>query len=527
MKLSLENFQGGIIYMNKMTLKEKIGQMIVFGFHETEVTPRIEKLIRDYKLGNVLLFTRNIKNTEQLFKLNNDLQQLMIKHLRYPAFITIDQEGAMVTRIFDKATLFPGAMTLAATNNPKNAYLQGKHMACELDALGINMNFAPVLDVNNNPLNPVIGVRSYSDNVDVVNRFSEAYIEGLQTRVIATGKHFPGHGDTHVDSHLALPKVSFDKDRLKKIELAPFQNAIDKGLKSIMSAHVVFEAYDDLPATLSKTLLKDLLRHEMGFEGLIVTDGMEMKAILNNYGSIESSVTAILAGADLLLYCHNEHEQIGAAKLLEEAVLDGRIPIEVIDDRVERILKFKRKLTTNIGKTYEDVKDRVENPKHRKFAQDIVIEALTLVKGKPFSKKGDVLFLGQLPKATTLADITDGKSNAVEMLKDLNFDLLEVSLNPSDEEISSLVEAASKYNQVVLTTYNSNIYTKQLELIRKLLKLNNELHVVSLRNPYDLYFVNEIENYVCLYEYTKNSINALKLYLQGHITPKGKFPIHV
>ena len=157
MKLSLENFQGGIIYMNKMTLKEKIGQMIVFGFHETEVTPRIEKLIRDYKLGNVLLFTRNIKNTEQLFKLNNDLQQLMIKHLRYPAFITIDQEGAMVTRIFDKATLFPGAMTLAATNNPKNAYLQGKHMACELDALGINMNFAPVLDVNNNPLNPVIG----------------------------------------------------------------------------------------------------------------------------------------------------------------------------------------------------------------------------------------------------------------------------------------------------------------------------------------------------------------------------------
>ena len=113
------------------------------------------------------------------------------------------------------------------------------------------------------------------------------------------------------------------------------------------------------------------------------------------------------------------------------------------------------------------------------------------------------------------------------MLKDLNFDLLEVSLNPSDEEISSLVEAASKYNQVVLTTYNSNIYTKQLELIRKLLKLNNELHVVSLRNPYDLYFVNEIENYVCLYEYTKNSINALKLYLQGHITPKGKFPIHV
>lgn len=513
--------------MNKMTLREKIGQLIVFGFHETEVTPRIEKLISEYKLGNILLFTRNIKSTEQLFKLNNDIQALMLKHLRYPAFITIDQEGAMVTRITDKATFFPGAMTLAATNDPKNAYLQGKYMACELDALGINMNFAPVLDVNNNPHNPVIGVRSFSDNVEVVNRFSEAFIEGLQTRVIATGKHFPGHGDTHVDSHLALPAVSFDKKRLHEIELAPFQNAINKGLKSIMSAHVVFEAYDHLPATLSKTLLTDLLRKEMGFDGLIVTDGLEMKAILNNYGSIESSVTALLAGADLLLYCHNEHEQIGAVELLEEAVLDGRVPMEVIDERVSRILRFKKGISTNIGKTYEDVKKRVENERHRKFAQDTVIKALTLVKGEAFTKKGDVLFLGQLPKATTLADVTDGKSSAAEMLKDLDFHFLEVSLEPSDEEIAKLVKASSKYKQVVLTTYNSNIYTKQLDLIRALLKLKNELHVISLRNPYDLYFVKEIKNYVCLYEYTKNSINALKLYLEEKITPKGTFPIHV
>ncbi len=513
--------------MNKMTLKEKIGQLIVFGFSETEVTPRIEKLIKEYKLGNILLFSRNIKTTEQLFKLNNDIQKLMIKHLRYPAFITIDQEGAMVTRITDKATVFPGAMTLAATNNTENAYLQGKYMACELDALGINMNFAPVLDVNNNPLNPVIGVRSFSDNVDVVNRFSEAYIKGLQTKVMATGKHFPGHGDTHLDSHVDLPRVSFDKKRLHEIELAPFKNAINIGLKSIMSAHIVFEAYDTLPATLSKTILTDLLRKEMGYDGLIVTDGMEMQAILNTYGAVESSVTAVLAGADLILYCHYEDQQIAAAKLLEEAVLDGRIPMEVIDERVSRILRFKNGLKTNIDKTYQDVKKRVENPKHRKFAQDTVISALTLVKGKPFTKKGSGLFLGQLPKATTLADVTDGKGSAIEMLKDLPFDFLEVTLNPSDEEIASLVKAASKYEQVVLTTYNSNIYTKQLDLIKKLLKLNSELHVISLRNPYDLYFIKEIKNYVCLYEYTKNSINALKLYLEEKITPKGKFPIHV
>lgn len=512
--------------MNKMTLKEKIGQMLVFGFDETEVTPRIETLIKEYKLGNILLFSRNVQTTEQLFKLNNDIQKLMIKHLRYPAFVTIDQEGAMVTRITDKATFFPGAMTLAATN-VENAYLQGKYMGCELDALGINMNLAPVLDVNNNPKNPVIGVRSFSDDVDVVNRFSEAYIKGLQEHVIATGKHFPGHGDTHVDSHLDLPRVSFDKKRLHEIELSPFKNAIDKGIKSIMSAHIVFEAYDDKPATLSKPILTDLLRNELGFEGLIVTDGMEMKAILNTYGAIEASIPAVLAGADLLLYCHHEHQQIGAAKLLEEAVLDGRIPIEVINRSVSRILKFKAQLKTNIDKTYEDVKQSVENEKHRLFAQQTVIDALTLVKGKPFKQAGDVLFISQLPKATTFADLTDGKNTTLDMLKDLDFDFKQASLNPDTDEIKALVSDAKGYKQVIITTYNANMYPHQLDLIKQLLSLDTELHVISLRNPYDLYFLNDIKNYVCLYEYTQNSINALKLYLQGKIKPKGKFPIHV
>ena len=169
---------------------------------------------------------------------------------RSPALISVDQEGGMVTRIYDKATVFPGAMTIAATDNEYNAYLSGLYMGEELDALGFNMNFAPVLDVNNNPNNPVIGVRSFSDQPKKVSKYTKAFIDGLQNKVIATGKHFPGHGDTHVDSHLGLPRVDHSLTRLHEVELVPFKDAISNNIGAIMSAHIIYKiTNDNLPAT--------------------------------------------------------------------------------------------------------------------------------------------------------------------------------------------------------------------------------------------------------------------------------------
>ncbi len=208
--------------INKMTLEEKIGQLFMFGFDALEINDHALKLIKEYKVGNVILFARNVKSPEQVFKLNQNLQKLAFEEIGIPLFISIDQEGGMVTRLHTGATFFPGAMTTAATGDSNNAYLIGKYMGRELISLGINMNYAPVLDVNNNPKNPVIGVRSYSDNPETVAQFGSAFIQGLQENVIATGKHFPGHGDTHVDSHLALPMVPYDMDRLNKIELVPW-----------------------------------------------------------------------------------------------------------------------------------------------------------------------------------------------------------------------------------------------------------------------------------------------------------------
>lgn len=519
-----------MIDYRKLTLEEKVGQTLMVGFEGTHLTDELRTLIRDYKIGNILLFTRNIESTEALFKLCQDLQKEAIQSIGIPMFIGIDQEGGMVTRIFDKATVFPGAMSLSATDDTNNAYLTGLYMASELEALGINMNFAPVLDVNNNPLNPVIGVRSYSDDVDTVSKFSESFISGLQSRIFATAKHFPGHGDTHVDSHLDLPKVPYDLKRLHDIELEPFKNAIKQNIKAIMSAHIIYETIDpNRPATLSPILLTQLLRKELKFEGLIVTDGMEMKAILNKYGAVESSVPAIKAGANILLYCHYRDQQIGAANLIKNSVHDGTLDINILNERVERILRYKQDLNLNIlNHTYEVIKPIVENERHKMFSQNVLDQSLTLVKGERFKQKGKTLFIGTLPKATTIADDLDGENSVISMLqKEIKaFKYVLSDVQPSDKDIKNVCIIAKNFDQVIFTTYNANIYTSQQTLIRELHKLNKDIHIISLRNPYDLMLVKEIKNYVCLYEYTDNSIRTLKAYLKGELEPKGRFPIH-
>ena len=234
--------------------EEKIGQLFMFGIQKDHLDETTLEMIVKYKLGNVILFARNCVSPKQIFELNQALHQQAIKHLRVPMFISIDQEGGMVTRIFNGSTFFPGSMTITATNDIRYATTNGEYMGEELDALGINMNLAPILDVNNNPKNPVIGVRSYSDDPKIVSNYATAFFKGLQKHVLATGKHFPGHGDTHLDSHLALPKVGYDRARLEAVELVPFKHAIQEGIHALMTSHIDFPAFTEggLPATLSK-----------------------------------------------------------------------------------------------------------------------------------------------------------------------------------------------------------------------------------------------------------------------------------
>lgn len=515
--------------VNNLTTKQKLGQLIMFGFDALEVNDHAINLIKNHQVGNVILFSRNVKTTEQLFNLCQNLQKLAYESIGIPLFISIDQEGGMVTRIKNGGTYFPGAMTIAATNNVENAYLSGKYMGRELLALGINMNLAPVLDVNNNPKNPVIGVRSFSDNPEMVSEYGNKFIEGLQESIIATAKHFPGHGDTNTDSHLALPSIDYDIERLEKVELYPFNKAIKNGIKAIMSAHINFKAFteDNLPTTLSKKCLTGLLREALKFEGLIVTDCMQMKAIQDNYTTSEGSLMAINAGANLLCISHSETLQLGALNRLNTAVESGEISQEVLDERVSRILKFKEELQLTSNSSYSDVIETIENEDTREFAYDVVKSGATLVKGKEVNSNLKTLLIAATPQATSIADEDDGEQDiAIKVSKEIpRFDTMKIDMCPNELEINRAIKLAEQYEQVIVCTYNSNIYSSQIELVKNLLDGLYELHIVAMRNPYDLLFIPKIPNYVCFYEYTPNSVNALIEYLKGNSKLLGKAPI--
>lgn len=330
-----------------MSLSDKIGQMLMCGFEGTAVPDDgIRELVAKGGIGGVIYFARNVETPEQVARMTDELQQAAAEGGKAPLWISIDKEGGMVARITEGVALMPGGMAIAAAGSVEDAYQAALISGRELSAMGINLNYAPVLDVNNNARNPVIGVRSFGESPEKVADYGAATIRGFQDAgVAATAKHFPGHGDTDVDSHLDLPTVRHDRARMDSVELVPFRRAIAEGVDAMMSAHIYFPALEQekLPVTLSKAVLTGLLREELGFGGIIMTDCMEMNAIAEHYGTVEASVLAIEAGADIVLISHRADRQLAASEAILHAVAEGRISETRIDDSVRRLLALKVK----------------------------------------------------------------------------------------------------------------------------------------------------------------------------------------
>jgi beta-N-acetylhexosaminidase len=331
------------------SIPEMTGQMLMTGFEGTTLTPETEDLIRNHHVGGLILFSRNYENPEQLYTLIQDLQKVAAStSTGLPLFISVDQEGGRVARLTEPFTKYPPLCCLGHAQSESLAYRFGQTLAAELVDVGINMDYAPVLDVHTNPENPIIGDRAIASDPDTVARLANSFIKGFKEKnMIPVGKHFPGHGDTHLDSHLDLPTVTRDAATLEAVELVPFRETIAQGLEVIMTAHVIYTAWDEKnTATFSKTILQDILRQRLGFQGVIMSDDLEMKAVEKYFPFDAFPRMGIEAGLDMFLICNSVEKTKTLHNQLIRDVDDGTIPTAPIQQSVERILRLKKNLAS-------------------------------------------------------------------------------------------------------------------------------------------------------------------------------------
>ncbi|MGD7008233.1 glycoside hydrolase family 3 N-terminal domain-containing protein [Metabacillus sp. 84] len=581
---------------DSMTLEEKVGQMLMPDFRNwkkqgeekatgfTEMNQEVGGIIKKYHLGGVILFAENVVDTEQTVRLADGLQKASEN---IPLFVTIDQEGGIVTRL-QSGTNLPGNMALGAGRSKKNAYNAGSITGKELDSLGINVNFAPSLDVNNNPANPVIGVRSFSSNPELVASLGVQTIKGLQDQNIATtAKHFPGHGDTAVDSHYGLPMVTHNKERLKKVELYPFQKAIEQDVDMIMTAHVQFPSIDDttytskkdgqqimVPATLSRKVLTDLLKDEMGFEGVVVTDALNMKAIADNFGQTEAVIMAINAGVDIALMpapvtsLETEKNLEEVYNGVVEAVKSGEIPMSEIDDSVEKILELKMKRgiydpgaadsQSSIEDKISKAKKTVGSMKHYHMEKEMALDAVTLLKNEnrtlPFKPKKNekVLILAPFEDQAEAMRRTITELYSKQRINRVKIESLSFSGKVFDKAIAKEIDQA---DYVITGSYvvkndpavNDGVIDDTITDSSKWAtvfpraamnysqKQDKKFVLMSLRNPYDTANFEEAKAVIAVYgfkgysngRFRQPNIPAGIETIFGLSQPKGKLPVEI
>jgi len=364
-----------------LTLKERIGQLVMVGFDGETPSSGVARLIKKYHVGGIILFSRNIKTPHQSADLTQSLQHLS---KTIPLLIAVDQEGGRVARLPLPHTQFPPAGVLGVCDSTALTHRSASAMAKELRVIGINMDFSPVLDVRTNPKNKVIGDRSFGICPERVVNHGLAVIAGLQdNKVIACGKHFPGHGDTTEDSHEVLPEVAQAYDRLMEVELVPFVHAVENNVASLMTAHVCYTCLDkERPASLSTDIVTGLLRKTIHFEGVVISDDLEMKGITHRFTVAEAAVMAILAGSDIVLICHSEEQQIAALEALIHAVEKGVVSKERLNASLNRILHLKEKfLIPRVQLSPADIQEWVGCAAHRAVVDEIYQVARANVKG--------------------------------------------------------------------------------------------------------------------------------------------------
>jgi len=522
-----------------MTLREKVGQMMVVPFsgyflnRNSDSWKQIEKHILEDKVGGFIMFGGDVYGAAVLI---HKMQRLA----KIPLLISSDFERGVGNQI-ERAIPFPTNMAVGATRSEEYAYLQGKITALEARAIGIHQTYAPVVDVNNNPDNPIINVRSYGEDPELVAKLGLAFIRGCQDHgLIATAKHFPGHGDTSIDSHTDLPVINVDQERLKSVELRAFKQAIDGGVQSIMVGHIAvpnLDPWPGRPASLSIKITTDLLRKELGFKGLIVTDAMVMGGVTKGYTPRAAAVMAVKAGVDMILMPPNPEAAIDA---IVREVERGTIPEGQIDDSVRRILSIKAQLGLHRTRfvSVEAIDEVVGSKEFYKMAQKVAEESITLVKNK-----GDVLPLALSDSTKLLAIALYGDpilSQRIPFLDGVQarFPWTEtLILDPRipPEGYAHALEKAQEADIVLCGAYvrvrggkgGVNLLDHQICFLDSLIHLGKPVVVVSFGSPYLISQFPEVTAYLCAYGWGEVSQEAAVKALFGEIDIGGKLPVTI
>ena len=522
--------------LSSMSLYEKCAQMIMAPVYEPSLDPyspdydSIFALIRKDKIGGLIMFHGTLRQEIEFIKRAQESSDI-------PLLISADYERGLGERI-DDALEFPHAMALGATLNSYFAYLEGRAIAEESRLIGVNLNFAPILDINNNYLNPVINIRSYSESKFTVSELASSFILGTKHGgIIATAKHFPGHGNTELDSHSDLPMINGSVQELYDNEFFPFINAIKNGVQSIMIGHLELPALDTLPSSLSKKVVSGLLQNKLGFDGLIVTDAFNMEAITKGYGIQESVVLAVKAGNDIVLMPPDPAEAIRA---IFNAVNSGEISEERINISVRKILSAKRwlKIEKTNSLTTDEIMDSLNNSYHKQLAEMIAGQSITLLKNDAQILPLDITKY----KSVSCVTITDGKGDETSqyfqnILNDrftgINTQLINNKSKPS--EYNSVFSSIKNSDLILLPLFidvqsqkkNEEVRADQINFIKKIFKLNTPTVVISFKSPYIISLLPGVTTLLDAYSFSYSSQDAGLKAILGEIDIKGKLPVSI
>ncbi|MFJ8469500.1 glycoside hydrolase family 3 protein [Streptomyces swartbergensis] len=541
--------------VSRMALEEKVGQLFVMRVYghsatapdQADVDANLKEigvrtaaeLVAKYRVGGIIYFAwaHNTRDPHQIADLSNGIQRASLQLPRgLPVLVSTDQEHGIVARVGRPATLFPGAMAVGAGGSRSDARALGRIAGRELRAMGIRQDYSPVADVNVNPANPVIGVRSFGADPRAVAALVAAEVAGYQgSGVAATAKHFPGHGDTNVDSHTGFPTITHSRELWEKLDAPPFRAAISAGIDSIMTAHLMVPALDDSgdPATLSRPILTGILRERFGYDGVVVTDSLGMEGVRTKYGDDRVPVLALKAGVDQLL---NPPDLDLAWNAVLAAVRNGELTEARLDESVLRILRLKTKLGLfRAPYVSQEGVDRAVGTRAHLAAADRIAERTTTLlvnDGRllPLSRRRypKVLVVGADPASPSG---TTGPPTGVlaAALTGLGFTVtaLPTGTAPSAATIARAVAAARDADAVVAATYNVTAGSAQKTLVEQLVATGRPVVAVAIRNPYDVAQLPAVPACLAAYSWTDVELRAAAGVIAGRVKPRGKLPVAV